>query len=136
MGLILAGYLSLLCAQHVPPIRISSDDASLSLVCLQTKDVDTDYQVELEIVRGEATPQQTATTTVDGRSQESGRCMKAGVFRFESTVSTSRDSNMQGFSQQSLHLATRFSNGMTSVKDDKGDGRDAVSDHRRKFVCK
>lgn len=72
MGLILAGYLSLLCAQYFPPMCDSSDDASLSLVRLQTKDVDTNYQVELEMVRGEATPQQTATTTVDGRSQESG----------------------------------------------------------------
>jgi hypothetical protein len=41
---------------------------------------------------------------------------------------------MQGFSQQSLHLTTRFSNGMTSVKNDKGDGRDAESGHRRKLV--
>ena len=41
MGLILAGHLSLLCTQYFPSMCDSSDDASLSLVRLQTKDVDT-----------------------------------------------------------------------------------------------
>ena len=47
MGLILAGYLSLLCAQYFPPMCDSSDDASLSLVRLQTKDVDTTIKSSL-----------------------------------------------------------------------------------------